>query len=60
MATVRYIECSTVAELITGPMKDDVAVVDVRDEVSMGTRIDSSSRAAVSGQQHAFASMSRL
>jgi hypothetical protein len=35
MATVRYIECSTVAELITGPMKDDVAVVDVRDEVRM-------------------------
>lgn len=36
MATVRYIDCSTVAELISGPMKDDLAVVDVRDEVRIG------------------------
>lgn len=32
--TARYVECSTVAELIRGPMKDEVAVVDVRDDVS--------------------------
>lgn len=29
----RYVEPSTVAELITGPMKDETAVVDVRDDV---------------------------
>lgn len=33
MASVRFIECSTVAELITGPMRDEVAIIDVRDEV---------------------------
>jgi hypothetical protein len=31
--TMRWVECSTVAELITGPVKEDIAVVDVRDEV---------------------------
>lgn len=39
MATVRYIECSTVAELISGPMKDDLAVVDVRDEDFYGGHV---------------------
>lgn len=34
--TARYVDCSTVAEMVTGPMKDEVAVVDVRDDVSRG------------------------
>eukprot|EP00775_Hariotina_reticulata_P004607 gene4607-4861_t len=37
--TARWVECSTVAELIMGPMKDDVAIVDVRDEDFYGGHI---------------------
>jgi hypothetical protein len=30
---VRTVSCEVVAELLQGPMRDDIAIVDVRDEV---------------------------
>ncbi len=34
MADLTFVEPETVAELISGPQRDDVAVLDVRDDVS--------------------------
>lgn len=33
MATPRFVEPSTVAELLKGPMREETVVLDVRDEV---------------------------
>lgn len=39
MAGPRYVEPSVVAELVRGPMRDEVAVVDVRDDDFAGGHI---------------------